>query len=490
MSFAFRAGFALVLLVASPAGADPIPAAVVQQQLRELLAGLGATDGAANLSVTQDGDRDRIALPIPITQTGSVVATVRQTGAGLWAIEDVHIPSPATFSLPSSASATNPGTLAVAIGKQSVVGTVDTSFATKSSIDVAYDDLGVGLVTAELRQVQHTARVAARIDLMPRPDGRLDFEETGEATALAVASRQTGKPAVQYTIEHVRSAQHVGSIDPARVGPLIVASLRLKGLGIAALKEMSDRAPAPGFDKPAALRIAQDFLAAIDDVATDAKVEQTLDAIRFDVGGQAGTLDHAAIGMTVDAPGGILGLAFDIAADGLHLPNAPPEAAAYMLRHLRLRPSLGGVGGADLLRLADLALKDGGDGATLAPAVAALFAHGGIRLGLDGLSVDLGALKLVGDGALTLSQPTPLGLVGEGHVTADGFDALIAQAQASPAEQTALPALILARGLGRQEAGKLAWDLDYRAGVLTVNGTPIPLSQTRAAPAPEHESGR
>ena len=67
-----------------------------------------------------------------------------------------------------------------------------------------------------------------------------------------------------------------------------------------------------------------------------------------------------------------------------------------------MRPSLSGIRTADLHKLALDATEEGADDDSLAPDIAAIFSHGGVNLGIETLSFDLGPAKVEGVGKLVV----------------------------------------------------------------------------------------
>ena len=144
---------------------------------------------------------------------------------------------------------------------------------------------------------------------------------------------------------------------------------------------------------------------------------------------------------------------------------------------LEFKPSVSGVLTADLHKLARDATEEGADSDSLAPDIAAIFSHGGIRLGVETLAFDLGPAKVEGTGHVTVLSPESWH--GEAHLTATGLDELAAQARTNPELQQALPVLIMLRGLGKPDGAGLVWDIVSDGPTVTVNG--LDLSQLGSA---------
>jgi hypothetical protein len=191
------------------------------------------------------------------------------------------------------------------------------------------------------------------------------------------------------------------------------------------------------------------------------------------VAGMGGfALQHALLGFGGDAPDGILHAWFDIGLDGLETPSLPPKVAEYLPKHVELRPSISGIRTADLTKLALDATEEAADD-RIGPDIRAIFSHGGINLGLETLSFDLGPAKVEGVGKLVMLSPETWR--GDAHLSATGIDELTAQARTNADLQQALPALIMLRGLAKPEGDRLVWEIASEGTSVTVNG--IDLSQ-------------
>jgi hypothetical protein len=137
-----------------------------------------------------------------------------------------------------------------------------------------------------------------------------------------------------------------------------------------------------------------------------------------------------------------------------------------------LRPSISGIRTADLKKLALDAAEEGADDRVAAD-IAAIFSHGGVDLGLETLSFDLGPAKVEGVGKLVVLSPETWR--GEARLSATGIDELTAQARSNADLQQALPVLIMLRGLAKPDGDRLVWQITSEGTSVTVNG--IDLSQ-------------
>jgi len=194
-------------------------------------------------------------------------------------------------------------------------------------------------------------------------------------------------------------------------------------------------------------------------------------------------MKHFLLGFGGESPEGRLHAWLNIGVDEMASPSLPPNIATFMPHHVEIKPSLSGVLTADLHKLALDATEEGADTDSLEPDIAAIFSHGGVELGIQTLSFDLGPAQVQGTGHITALSPD--NWHGEAHLVATGLDDLSAQARTNPDLQQALPVLILLRGLAKPDGKKLVWDIVSDGPSVTVNG--LDLSQMGSG---DHPKGR
>ena len=229
----------------------------------------------------------------------------------------------------------------------------------------------------------------------------------------------------------------------------------------------------------AQLRLMVDSL---QDMLTEVSLEETLDGLQVEIAGMGGlSMKHFLMGFGGEAPDGRLHAWIDIGLDELASPSLPPKVAAYLPHHVEIKPSLSGVLTADLHKLALDATEEGADSDSLGPDIAAIFSHGGVNLGLETLSFDLGPAKVDGTGHVTALSPDTWH--GEAHLIATGFDDLVTQARSNPDLQQALPVLIMLRGMAKPDGKRLVWDVVSDGPTVTVNG--LDLSKLGGADKPK-----
>lgn len=475
-----RTAFSLLLLAGTHAARadDAQPgAADVQAQLRAALGPLGG-DGAEpgqQVSVTQEGDHLKIAMPFfalmgmtpAAGQDGATTATARMVG-GKWDVEDIQSPSPMTFTIKGKDG--KEGHMTMTRGDQNGHALFDPTLATPSSMTMIVHKVQSDSVIGDIRQSQRVDSYTSQTGLAPHGDGRLDLDQTVEASSVALAMQLPGKKTLEFAIDHATLAGRFDGLNKDRVGPLIAVTYKVLGAVIAG----AGPGKAPAID-PAA---AGEFGAALQDIAVGAKLTESADNIRVVADGKRGGADHASFGFGAEAPDGQLAAYVDVSIDGLSLPDTP-EAAPYVPKHVAFRPSIAGIDVHTLSELIRSATSPDADSTVLTMQAMGLLASGRLKVGIDTFAFDLGDAKFAGTGVVNVHAPSPQGVDGTARVTAENFDSFVKQMQAQAGKQPEvakmMPGLIYAKGLAQNDGGKLVWNVAYAGGKLTVNGVdPMP----------------
>jgi hypothetical protein len=306
--------------------------------------------------------------------------------------------------------------------------------------------------------------------LTPAQDGRLDLVSEATVNGWKSASQVAGGTPVAIGIDTMRAVGRIKGVNRDRVTALLTATGGLIGAlppDIATKEDKTDL-PAPA---RAQLRLLID---ALQGMLAEMSLEESVDGLKVEVAGMGGlSVKHFLFGFGGEAPDGRLHTWLHIGLDELASPSVPPKVAAYLPHHIEIKPSLSGVLTADLHKLALDATDEGADSDSLEPDIAAIFSHGGVNLGVETLTFDLGPAKVDGTGQVTLLSPDTWH--GEAHLTATGFDDLTTQARTNPDLQQALPFLVMLRGVAKPDGKKLVWDIVSDGPSVTVNG--LDLSQ-------------
>jgi hypothetical protein len=463
----------LAVLLLGPAGArvddiGPAQAQALQRQLTNWVAGLLGPSvklpEPPPWRVSADRDHYVISWAIPGLTTPSgepaITARIHPLDGGRWSVDSLMLPPSGSFTMDKP-----PVTAEFSFGHQDTNGVIDPTFASESKLHTENSNVSVKTERDGQKQEEHVDHVTSDGALTPQADGRLDVttEETLDGWNSAYQING-GKPiALGSRTLHIRT--QVNGVNRDRVASLLTATA-------GTISAFAPGSGEPGNDPnlpPAAraqLRLAVESL---QDMLSSVRLEETLDGVRVEMAGVGGlSINRIQLGMGGESTDGRLHAWIDLAVDDVASPSLSPKFAAYLPRHLEIKPTLSGVPTTELHKLAlDATDQDAADD-HFAPDLAAIFSHGGVELGLEALSFDLGAAKVEGTGTITVTSPGAWH--GKAHVAAAGLDELMAQAQTNPDLQSALPTLIMLRGLAKQEGDRLVWDVVSDGTATTVNG--------------------
>ncbi|MBC7801524.1 MAG: hypothetical protein H7Z10_12955 [Gemmatimonadaceae bacterium] len=496
MHLSVRAGLLTALMatavpVAHAADVTPEQARLLEGQLRTWIQGVvgpGTTLSARPVQATPDGERFRLMLPIGIPQTGTnesiaLLGSARPLDGGRWSIEGPYMPSPSRFTLSiptppterqkaqgKSAGPDVPVDYAVTVGGQESQGVFDPSFRTPSNLANSVRDLRVEATSDLATQVTSVVRSAGSSTLRPSGPDRVDYIIDGTIEGYSMRTKAADSQAVEIGARRVRVTGEITAISRERVATIVPALVRITGGFTGGLPKSPDTGAAaavtPAID-PAVLRVV---LQSLQDLASEFKLDETIDGIAVNYGPVAGTADQLRIGMGAKSEGGLLQAHMDLGLDGLALPDMQLGAMAELLpKKIAMRPVLTGVPVAELMRLLVAAGESKSSGPP--PEFAAMLRRGTVGVGLDSFALDVAGASFAGMGKFVVTSPETIG--GQAQVTATNFDALMAKANAMPELGGALPVLVFAKGIGRAVEGRLVWDITFRDRKLVVNGTDL-----------------
>ncbi len=495
MRLSHFAALFLLLVPSSGARADdigPAQAQALQQQLKDWLAGLlGPSVKLPELPWRITGEHDHYAITWPIPgltgQPGdaSTTASVRPLDGGRWSIDSVKMPLSGKFAMTVPEVGDDgrgaPVNVEFTIGNQDSHGVIDPSLATASTLRTEIGNLVVATESAQRRQEQRIDRYLAEISLKPTTDGRLDLRSNTTVDGWKSAVQMSGAAPMAIGIGTMRAIGQVNGVNRDRVAALLAATGGLIGALPADITTKPDKTDVPAPAR-AQLRLMID---ALQDVLTAVSLEQTVDGLQVAIPGVGGlSMKHFLLGFGGESPDGRLHAWLHVGLDDLASPSLPPDVATYLPHHIEIKPSLSGVLTSDLHKLALDATEEGADSDSLQPAIDAIFSHGGIKLGVETLSFDLGPAKVEGSGHVTASAPDSWH--GEAHLTATGLDDLTALARTNPDLKQALPVLVMLRGVAKPDGQKLVWDIVSDGPAVTVNG--LDLSQLGNPDKPQGKS--
>jgi hypothetical protein len=469
--FAQRLAFCIALTAPIPAIAQPAPPPAPDALgigLKHWLADRLGPHVVASLRirVTPEGDHDRVAIADRRTGDAETTAVIRPGADGRWLIDDIRIPS-TRFARPGGQGTID---FVFKAGAQNSRARVDPSLALPSGLDLDLHDLALTGHGPGLRQEEQLDH----LDLHARlsPDGRhFAFDQHATLTGWRSASRVRGAPAIAVGAEHVQSDGRIGGLDHYHADTLLatVAGLLMTLPAEAAAGQGGSPMP------PAARAALTAWMEALQGPATDTRGEETIGGLHFAIEGRGeASARQVHLAANLRAPDGLVQGQLDIDIDGLRVGGLGSGLAALVPTHVALRPTLAGVRLADLTTLILEASEPGTDPDHLQADAEALLARRGVVVGLDSLSVSLGPATLAGHGQVTLSGHGDYRA--EAHLTATGFDGLMAQVANNPSLQRSLPFLAVMRGFARPQGDRLVWDIVMRKNALTVNGIPLSAS--------------
>jgi hypothetical protein len=447
--------------------ADQQTADQLQSQLRTMLSQWGSPL-ADKVTVKLDDDTYAVAIPLENwkgedgTTPASATATAKPVGTGQWTLDQLTFPSPATIMGPG-ADGKPVDQVAFSIKEQ----TSSLTFDPSASFITGENILLTGILFSDVKRgspEQHIGSMSVQGGVTPTTPDHGTLDGSAELKDVAFTGKDDKGAQTDVTIGDVKVAGHMANVTRARIAQ-IFGGLRQLG--------SMPQAPAGGQPTPAQKAAMRAVIEALNGIADSGSVSYSIDKINAS-GTQPFGVDHVAFGLAAAAPGGLLKLTLDFGIDGITVPGLPDSMKAYIPSHVQIRPYLTGVSAADVTRVAALALGDQGPEAATGPAMEAAFAHGGLKIGLEALAIDLGPAKLSGVGEVTLTQPDPSAIAGEVKVTGKGIDELLKQVQGDPQAAQIVPLLVFARGLAKpQPDGSLFWDVVYDAKGLGVNGVTV-----------------
>ena len=471
-----RALLCLGLLLPCVAHADTIGQEQADALQHQIMAWIDGIVGPAvklpdlPLRISGAGDSYRLEWPLATDQADAKVsASLHPLDGSRWAIDNLTFPSDASFTIavPDAADSGGPMKVAMRVGSQNSHAVIDPAFAAASMIDVQLTDVSITSDGAKQHQEQKIGRYALSGSLTPGAGGRLDLDVRGTMQAWASAGHTEGGTTVLFSADALRAAAKIDGISRDSTSGLVAATV-----GLVAAMPADVVAKGKDTELPAAARLElRKLIEATTDIASTLQLTEEIDGLKLEVADKGGiSLKHATFGIGGESKDGRLHAWINVGADGIDTPTLSPEIAAYLPQHIALRPSISGIATADLRALALDATDDKKD-EHVTKDTAAIFAHGGIGVGLDSLAFNLGPARLAGTAQLTATSPDVWN--GQAHVTCQGLDELIDQVRAKPELQQALPILIMLRGLARAEGDHLVWNVAVHDGTFTVNGTDL-----------------
>ena len=292
----------LGLLLAGPtraADATGEQAAALERQVRDWLAGTLGPDVPLSerpVRFAPEGDRYRLSVPLGGGDGPALTAMARREAGGTWTVEAIRVPAPARFTLQVPVPVENapgktrpaPVDYTVGVAEQDSFARFDPAYTTPSVLTNSFRGLDVRARGAGQDQQTRIERYAGTSTLRPVREGRVDV--IADATAEGYTATTVLPNGMDLKVEaaKLRSTGELNEVSRERAPRVMQALLRLLGAVTATLPAPGGQVPGgPGADA-ATLRA---LLAALQDVASGARVEQTAEAMRLRVGPFAGSAE-------------------------------------------------------------------------------------------------------------------------------------------------------------------------------------------------------
>lgn len=472
------------LMHAAPARAEVTPeqAAALETQIRGFIARqVGAVLNASALSLhaTPAGDSVKLELPLggPMmrglieSSKGAWTARVKPLDAGRYAIEDMRLTSPLTFSLPRSGprpGKEKAGSVTIKLDEQENSGLLDTTLATRSNFDVKLRGYSVTVDGKEGPRTSHIDLVTSNSVWLPKGGARVDVTTDLAAEKYTIANRMPDGSTVNVSADRLIGSTTMDNLDFDRFGALMQSTAAFGALVDGTTKVAPDNAARL---TPAQRAMLRTMLGNLGELMDAMSSNQTMENMRVTAAGQTGTLRRLSLGFAAAAPGGMLEMRLPMALEGIDSPLIPQGAMREMLPKLvSLVPKIGGVPKAELMAILQRALDaDTPDTDALQAALGEMVEKSPIVVGVEKLAIELGLASLRGGGEVKLSGADDIH--GEGEFRMTGLDALIRRANTAPELKMAAPALIFLKGIGKADGRDMVWHITYADKALIVNDT-------------------
>ncbi len=466
------------LIAAMPARADTTAddAAALQAEIRTWVSNLTgpAVDlGSHAVRVTPAGDAYRFELPVtgPVGNTGWIItgapitAIARPLDKGAWTITSIQLPAPLRVDRPAAADG-RLNSWMLALASQQAHGRFDPTLATGSRLEGVLRGYGTLGQTAAGTHASHYDRYVWNNNWTPAGDGRVTVSNQVEGRNLTVfIDAGANNRSITATVGTIHGSGRIERLSFDRLGAIvrIIASL------VPTAMQAAGTATAPKSIAPEDRAKLHDLVAAVRDLLGGVQAQTKMEHIRFDVGGQRGSLASLTIGGHAAAPDDMLDASFTLAAEGFESPLVPRGPVHdYLPRRVALTQRVSGVPADDLMALLDRAI-DGADKDALQAEALGLLAKGPLKIGLEDVAIDLGTATLKADGSVTIAATDDI--KGTARVDATGLDTLIHSANTVPELASAAPFLIMLKGIGDQKGDTTTWNITYADGHAKVNGT-------------------
>ena len=479
------------LLAPLPAAAQAVapPSARGAQEMAEAVrAWLGrqtanavALSGLA-LKVLAEGDTYRLELPFGgawfdgsvILDEAALAATVKPLEGGRWQIVNVALPPRLRAEMKNGAA---PSVMTMAFESQQTTGVYDPSLASSSIFTTTVTGYATEVTSAAGVQTSRIGKLVGRSEWLPSGPGRVTIQGGSTLENYTSVSPLSGGEEARVTIGRMGGATRIENFNVDGLGALLRTAFEVGTAAKAGAKtggktggetggNAARTVPLPE-EKALVTRLLGQVFAMMDALDADYSYED----VQVEAGSLfSGSLRRFALGLSTGAPDGKMEIKLRLGMEGLDTPLIPPGPWVEFVPHkVSLAPRIGGVPKDATMALLRRAIET--DGTGIAEDVMALIADNPLSLAIEDLLIELGPLRLKGEGSLEVSSPDEA--TGEAVLRATGLDALIRRANQIPDLKMAAPVLIFLKGIGRQEGTETVWNISYADRKIVVNDTDL-----------------
>ncbi|MGD0103453.1 MAG: hypothetical protein ABSC06_05380 [Rhodopila sp.] len=491
MKLSALANLALLLVFASaPAraqtdqpDADAMRAGVMELLSMVTLGAISTQDQAVEVTRSAADYHVRIPLKgLAAPVDAALEAVVRPLGGGVWYVSSMTFPAAGTID--PSAPAGGISRMEYSIGEQSIHAQVDPGFGHQSTAAADFGMLRLSLDQGEVHSEQEIARYVVDTTVSAETAGRIDFASHAKATDWHFSAHAPNGINTDSVARGLSAHVSAEGLDRAQATRLLAAMRAFLAAARPATTQASATPPAappqPRTISPAERQTLRAMADAVPGLLTRFNMEESVDGIRFNAGSaNTGTIEHVRIAIAGESAGDRLSAHMDIGLDELAMPNLPADTAAYLPHHIEVRSVLAGLPTGALTTLLHAAAEPDTDRDAVRGQMTALLAAPDARIGIQSFSFDSGPMRITGSVRFVGRADGETGT--DIHVSATGMETFMAAAQGDPTLQKALPAMFMAKGMGRPDGGAIAWDIALGGGPMTVNGMPFgqPPGKTR-----------
>lgn len=368
-------------------------------------------------------------------------------------------PAAAAAASPTTPATTRvPVTYTVNIVGQDGHAVLDPTLATASTMTTTAKSATIHTEGGPVPMDSTIGAYTSTATVKPSGTDRVDF--TADATMQDYHTAAAGGSPMAFTVDlkMVKVAMAVLGLDRSKAQAITQATTSIL---VAAGAQTTG---------PASQKIGPELvtamLAALKDSASEASLVEEVDGMSIDANNVPVTIGKVGFKLDAKSVNGMLEARMPVEVRDIGVKNVlPPDMAALLPTLVTLRPAVSGVGVAELSRIATAYNEK----KEPSPAdMQALFSHGGIKLGLEAMSVALAGATFEGEGAVIYTSAVDFS--GTMRITATGYDDMIQKVSTIPAlKGQAVPALVFVKGIGKAENNKIVWDIVYKDGKALVN---------------------